>query len=263
MSSLNVSKVSTVRNKKKNLEETAMSIKEIKEYSNPIESINIDDNVYIKLMKKKSLELNIIDNNGNKSPGNFSILFITKNKNSFNNESKVLDSIVCLDVDSLIRFIKRSGRISNKHRTCKIIDNNYKCTEEECFVWLYEKNSQDNYIKLLNYMTEKSNKINEDIENNVQKEKKTRSQRKRPKEEVSFYRGVKYTSYKPYKFLTNISKDKIRYYLGIYDDEKIAAYAYNCRALELYGKDYKKFNKVDKPDGYIWNTDISRMVIDK
>jgi hypothetical protein len=246
-------------NKPRNLEETAKSIKEIKESFKTKDDTN-NTRVYIKLMKKKTLDINVIDNNGNKSKDNFSLLFITDNKDRFNNESSVLDSIICLNIDQLIRFIKRSGRINNKYRTCKIIDHDYKHSEEECFLWLYEKKSQDNYVKLLNFMSENSNKINEDIENNVQKEKKTRSQRKRPKEEISFYRGVKYTSYKPFRFLTNISKDKIRYYLGIYDNEEVAAYAYNCRALELYGKDYKKFNTVEKPKGYMWNTDISRMV---
>jgi hypothetical protein len=206
------------------------------------------NNVYIKLMKKKSLEFNII----NKSPGNFSILFITENKDSFNDESKIIDTIICFDIYALIKIIKKSSRISNKYKICKIIDEEYKYSEDECFVWLYERNFEDNYIKFLNYISEKSNKINE--------EDKPIIQRRYPKEEVSIYRGVKYTSYKPHKFMASISKNKIRYYLGIYEDEKVAAYAYNCKALELYGKDYKKFNEINELNGYTWNADINRVI---
>jgi len=51
-----------------------------------------------------------------------------------------------------------------------------------------------------------------------------------------------------------IAVNKQRYYLGIYGDEKVSAYAYNCKARELYPEG-ARLNDVDKPDGFIWESD--------
>jgi hypothetical protein len=51
-------------------------------------------------------------------------------------------------------------------------------------------------------------------------------------------------SSRSYKWEATISKNNVRHHLGTFDDEKMAANAYNIKALELYGKNYKKFNKI-------------------
>ena len=37
------------------------------------------------------------------------------------------------------------------------------------------------------------------------------------------------------KWTAVIKKDRIKYYIGVYDNEKDAAKAYNQKAMELYG----------------------------
>lgn len=46
------------------------------------------------------------------------------------------------------------------------------------------------------------------------------------------------------KFVSLIYKDKIRYFLGFYDNKRIVAIAYNLKAKELYGKDVM-INKIN------------------
>lgn len=62
------------------------------------------------------------------------------------------------------------------------------------------------------------------------------------KKGVSKYRGVYYQ--KPSnKWVTSIHKNKVKYSVGSFETEEAAARAYNQKAMELYGKDYKFFNK--------------------
>ena len=58
----------------------------------------------------------------------------------------------------------------------------------------------------------------------------------------SMYKGV-YWSKKSCKWMARISKDKKAYYLGLYEDEKLAASIYNKKAIELFGE-YAYLNKV-------------------
>jgi T5orf172 domain len=76
----------------------------------------------------------------------------------------------------------------------------------------------------------------------------------------SKYNGVRKAS-RGTMFEASISKDRIRYQLGSYETQQIAAYAYNCKALELYDDTFVKLNNVSKPDKYEWNPKISRLVI--
>lgn len=59
---------------------------------------------------------------------------------------------------------------------------------------------------------------------------------------------------------TSITKDKVRYQLGSYLTPELAAYAYNCKALEIFGDTYMKLNNVNKPINYVWNSKINRLV---
>lgn len=70
------------------------------------------------------------------------------------------------------------------------------------------------------------------------------------------YKGLSWSG----KMVTaEIRKDKKRYKLGIHFDVKIAAYAYNCAALQLYG-DLAKLNDIEKPDGFKWDAEKMRLV---
>ena len=59
----------------------------------------------------------------------------------------------------------------------------------------------------------------------------------------SNYNGVKQAS-RSNKWEATISKDNKRFHLGTFETELEAARAYNIKALELYGNEYKKFNTI-------------------
>lgn len=58
------------------------------------------------------------------------------------------------------------------------------------------------------------------------------------------FSGVSYSKERQ-KFVAYITFQKIRYNLGRYNSEYDAAKAYNTKAMEFYGKDYKHFNDLE------------------
>lgn len=61
------------------------------------------------------------------------------------------------------------------------------------------------------------------------------------------------------KFQVKIKKNKERFYLGSYHDVKVAAYAYNCAARQLY-RDLAKLNDVETPENYAWDPEKWRLI---
>ena len=52
-------------------------------------------------------------------------------------------------------------------------------------------------------------------------------------------------------FSANLNQQGTHFFVGNFKEEKVAAFAYNCRANELYGEE-ANLNNVDPPDGWVW-----------
>lgn len=97
----------------------------------------------------------------------------------------------------------------------------------------------------------KDNRSPYEIENNCKKTKKKK---------VYKYNGISKIEYDNGKIMyeTNIKIDNTNfYYLGTYETIELAAYAYNCKMYDLFGKNCNKYNDVNKPDNYIWNNKLN------
>jgi KilA-N domain len=95
------------------------------------------------------------------------------------------------------------------------------------------------------------------IEKDVSTSQKTNYDVKTYKKKEFIYHGVHKA--RTGKYEACICKNKKYFYLGAYADPKVAAYAYNCKALELHGKDYNKFNNIEPPENLIWNSEINKL----
>jgi HNH endonuclease len=73
----------------------------------------------------------------------------------------------------------------------------------------------------------------------------------------SGFKGVYETKFGT--FAAEIRQLKSRYRLGNYPTKEIAAYAYDCAALLLYGE-HAFVNKVPKPDLYTWSPTVMKLV---
>lgn len=224
---------------------------EFKVFSNP--NYQDNDKFYIKLLEKTTLDLKCIDCSGEIINTKQSIYFITQDIYAYENESIIQDIVLCKNIEIFIYYMKRAGRHNVKYKTCKVVEDNYTAKNNETFIACIEQY----YPYILKYINNKADSINQ---GNVEKTLTERKQNIRSRDGVSSYRGVKVISLNPGRFCVNINKDKKRYYLGSYKIEKLAAYAYDCKAKELYGDDYKKINYVEKPKGYYWDKEKERVL---
>jgi hypothetical protein len=120
---------------------------------------------------------------------------------------------------------------------------------------------QENYDKKLLTREEPPKIENTDhaikIEKDVSTPQTTKYDVKTYKKKEFIYHGVHKAKYGKYEAC--ICKNKKYFYLGAYVDPKVAAYAYNCKALELHGKDYNKFNNIEPPKNLVWNSEINKL----
>jgi MSV199 domain len=63
---------------------------------------------------------------------------------------------------------------------------------------------------------------------------------------------------KTFGYVARIEINKKSRHLGQYKTPELAAYAYDCARNQLYGEKYI-INYIQKPDGYIWNSEIMKL----
>jgi KilA-N domain len=201
-----------------------------------------------------------------------------------------LDSIECFNYTKLEKYTKDIAKELNI--LCKIKNSGKDLNGTEYYIFKTQEEYDDFIIKIYNKAEELNKDINNnelDIENvklkqkelelNIEKEKtrqleielelkkygnipstsQTIIEPKKTRKGTSKFNGVKKGS-RGIMYETSITKDKVRYQLGSYLTPELAAYAYNCKALEIFGDTYMKLNNVNKPINYIWNSKINRLV---
>lgn len=92
----------------------------------------------------------------------------------------------------------------------------------------------------------------------IQTEKK-RNSKKSKYIGVTFIEPSKSSNRKTTTYSSRIYYNKKSYYLGTYDTIEEAAYAYNCKAFELYGFEYENFNDIDLSKTHQFNNIINRL----
>src|SRR6478609_419130 len=60
------------------------------------------------------------------------------------------------------------------------------------------------------------------------------------------------------KFSAAVYVEGKRFHLGVYETKELAAFAYNCGAQQLLGKD-ARLNDIEEPDSYKWNKSTLRL----
>lgn len=209
----------------------------------------MNPNVFFKTLDLKSNQLSItstenIDNN--------TIILITTHKESLSNVSTLTYEVYSKNINTFLRNIKTCAIRGKKYQYCKITDNNYKITKDEFFIKILNP-FEINYNKFIRYIN-----LSTDPKRTNRKQLEIKETKEIDKSKYSIYIGVKLPT--PTQFTANIDKNGVRYYLGCYHNELLAAYAYNCMAIELYGFNYKKLNIIDKPEGYEWVSVVRRVL---
>lgn len=209
----------------------------------------MESNVFFKTLNLTSDKLSITQNTDTNT-----IILITTNKDSLSNLSTLSHEIYAKNINTFLTNIKACATRGSKYKHCKITDNEYKIAKDEFFIKILNP-FEINYNKFIRYI-ELSTDPN--LRRNRRKKEETKKETTIGKSGYSTYIGVKLPT--PKQFIASIDKDKTRYYLGCYNNELLAAYAYNCMAIELYGFNYKNLNIIDKPDGYEWVSVVRRVL---
>jgi hypothetical protein len=207
-------------------------------------------NVFFKIINITSNELPVQPYNNDTN----TIILITTNKDSLSTLSTLSHEIYAKNINTFLNNIKACAVRGSKYTYCKINHNDYKLDKEEFFIRILNP-FEVNYNKFIRYI-ELSTDPN--LRRNKYKKEETKKEKNIDKSRYSIYTGVKLPT--PTQFTANINKDGTRYYLGCYNKEILAAYAYNCMAIELYGINYRKLNIIDKPEGYEWVSVIRRVL---